>query len=327
MGGLFGGSQKTTTNEKFDTGPSSWQKPWLDQTFGEAQRIYGSSAGSPYYEGETYAGMDADTRSTLERLKAYAGSTAMGNAGTISSIGSNLASSGSSRALSALDAFTSLAGENATTANIKAAQQYADNPHVQGMIDANSRDVVRNLNEETLPGIDRQATATGGINSSRAGVAAGIARRGAEDRIADISATLRGDAYNRGLSLAQGDRAAKLGALSTSAGLASNLTGQGIGAMTAGNDMTMGAFDKMTQAGMIDQADRQGQMDADFEKWQGMDQRDWDLLNRYYSIVGGNQWGQSGTSSGTSKTKSGGNIFGQLAGAAIGAAGAFSGGK
>src|SRR3546814_8743851 len=97
------------------------------------------------------------------------------------------------------------------------------------MIDANSRDVVRNLNEETLPGIDRQATATGGINSSRAGVAAGIAQRGAEDRIADISSTIRGDAYNRGPSLAQGDRGAQLGALSTSAGLASNLTGQGIG--------------------------------------------------------------------------------------------------
>src|SRR3546814_4839567 len=80
------------------------------------------------------------------------------------------------------------------------------NPSTQGIVEANSRDVVHNLNEETLPGIDRQATATGGITSSRAGVAAGIARRGAEDRVADISASIRGDAYNRGLSLAQGDR-------------------------------------------------------------------------------------------------------------------------
>src|SRR3546814_2508170 len=97
--------------------------------------------------------------------------------------------------------------------------------------------------------------------------------------------------------------------------------------MTAGNDMTMGAFDKMTQAGMIDQADRQGQMDADFEKWQGMDQCDWDLLNRYYSIVGGNQWGSSGTSSGRSKTKKRGHIFGTLMGAAVASAGAFTGGQ
>src|SRR3546814_984432 len=69
-----------------------------------------------------------------------------------------MASTGSSKAMDLLDQFTSLAGENATTANIKAASAYADNPYTQGMIDANSRDVVRNLNEETLPGIDRQAT-------------------------------------------------------------------------------------------------------------------------------------------------------------------------
>src|SRR3546814_12225245 len=95
--------------------------------------------------------------------------------------------------------------------------------------------------------------------------------------------------------------------------------------MTAGNDMTMGAFDKMTQAGMIDQADRQGQMDADFEKWQGMDQRDWDLLKRYYSIVGGNEWGTSGTSDGTTKTKNSGNLLGQIRGDAVVSAGAFRG--
>src|SRR3546814_19207250 len=74
-----------------------------------------------------------------------------------------------------------------------------------------------------------------------------------------------------------------------------------ISAMGIGNDMAMGAYDKMTQAGMIDQADRQGQLDADKAQWEGEDQRNWDLLNRYYSIIGGNQWGQSGTSSGTAK--------------------------
>src|SRR3546814_18771196 len=70
------------------------------------------------------------------------------------------------------------------------------------------------------------------------------------------SASIRGDAYNRGLSLAQGDRAATMGALSTAAGQYGDLTGQGISAMGIGNDMAMGAYDKMTQAGMIDQADR-----------------------------------------------------------------------
>src|SRR3546814_19102124 len=97
-----------------------------------------------------------------------------------------------------------------------------------------------------------------------------------------------------------------------------------ISAMGIGNDMAMGAYDKMTQAGMIDQADRQGQLDADKAQWEGEDQRNWDLLNRYYSIIGGNQWGQSGTPSRTSRSKTSGKIFGQVAGPGIAAAGAFS---
>src|SRR3546814_10869711 len=84
MGGLFGGTQKTTTNEKFDTGPSSWQKGYLDQAFGEAKNIYGQSAGSPYYQGDTYAGLDDNTKASLDRLKSYASGTALDGAGRIS---------------------------------------------------------------------------------------------------------------------------------------------------------------------------------------------------------------------------------------------------
>src|SRR3546814_20198223 len=77
MGGLFGGTQKTTTNEKFDTGPSSWQKGYLDQAFGEAKNIYGQSAGSPYYQGDTYAGLDDNTKASLDRLQSYASGPAL----------------------------------------------------------------------------------------------------------------------------------------------------------------------------------------------------------------------------------------------------------
>src|SRR3546814_15191984 len=114
MGDLFVGSQKTTTNEKFDTGPSGWQRPWLDQTFGEAQRIFGQSANSPFYRGDTYAGLDNDTKATLDNLKRYASGRGQSSADTISSIGSHPASSGSSPALSALHPLHSPAGHNAT---------------------------------------------------------------------------------------------------------------------------------------------------------------------------------------------------------------------
>ena len=45
------------------------------------------------------------------------------------------------------------------------------------------------------------AAGSGNSGSSRAGVAAGIATRGAGDRIGDISANMRGQAYNTGLNI------------------------------------------------------------------------------------------------------------------------------
>src|SRR3546814_7412650 len=97
-----------------------------------------------------------------------------------------------------------------------------------------------------------------------------------------------------------------MGALSTAAGQYGDLTGQGISAMGIGNDMAMGAYDKMTQAGMIDKADRQGQLDADKAQWEGEDQRNWDLLNSYDLIIGGNQWDTPGTSSGRAEWQTNG---------------------
>lgn len=318
MGDLFSGTTKTKNEEKFDTGPSKFQQPYLDQSFGAAKNIYNSSKGTPYFEGDTYAGMSPEAKKALESLKAYAGGSAMTQGQQISQIGSDIASGAAGKALGHLDRFTTLAGEDATAGNIAAAERYADNPHVQGMIDANSRDVTRNLSEVTLPGIDRAASGTGNINSSRAGIAAGVAQRGAEDRIGDISAQIRGQAYESGLDRASRDRESKLSAFEKAAGSYSSLTDQGLSAIRSGIDTAMGAYDTINKANAVGQADQQGKLDAAFSKWKGEDEREMDLLSRYFNIVGGNQWGQSGTSSGTTTQKTSGNILGQLAGAAAG---------
>lgn len=317
--GLFGGSTTTTSNEKFDTGPSSFQRPYLDQTFGAAQGIYNNTKDSPYYQGKTYAGMSGDAQDALKRLKDFAGGTGMNTATTLSNIGSNLAGY-AGQAGGLIDRFVGMAGEDATKANMDAAARYADNPYIQGQIDANARDVTRNLTEDILPGIDRNASAGGNINSSRAGIASGIAQRGAADRISDISAQIRGDAWNRGLSMAQTDRQNNMQALQSGAQAYSSLGQVGMDAMSQGAQAGYGAFDRINSANLLDQQDRQGQLDADFASWQGNDQRQWDLLNRYNSIVAGNQWGQSGTSSSKSVQKTSGGILGQIAGLASTAA-------
>lgn len=323
MGSLFGGTQKTTSSETSESGPSKFQAPYLTTAFDAARDNFTASKGSSYYQGDTYAGLSDDQKATLDRIRRFASGQGMSTSDTISSVGSGLIDGASGKAIQNLDRFTDLAGTDATSANIAAAGRYADSPYLNGQIDAVSRDVNRNLTESTLPGIDRAASGTGNINSSRAGVAAGIATRGAQDRVADISAQMRGAAYDTGLSRASADRNATLDAYRAAAGSFADLTGQGVAALGAGTQAGYDSLDRNAATGAVEQADRQGGLDADFNQWQGQDQRQQDLLERYMSIIGANQWGQSATSKGTGTSKSGGNIFGQLAGAAATAA-AFS---
>lgn len=89
----------------------------------------------------------------------------------------------------------------------QAAQGYVNSDVVQGTVDNALRDVSRNLNEETLPGLNARAVSGGNLNSARAGAAEAVARRGAEDRAADVAAGIRQDAYNTGLQAAMTNRA------------------------------------------------------------------------------------------------------------------------
>lgn len=303
MGSLFSGSQKTTTNEQTDTGPSKFQLPYLTDAFNAAQSNFKGQGGSPFYQGDLYAGMSDSAKSDLDASKNYATGTGLATANQLSQLGSSLAGFGG-KAASTLDDYLTLANGDATAANIKAASSYASNPYLDSQIDAVNRDVGRNLAEVTLPGIDRAASGSGNINSSRAGVASGIAQRGAADRMADNAASLRSQAYSQGLNLAQQDRAQQLNAMGTASQAYQGLAGMGINALNAGTQAGYGAYNVVNQANAMEQADRQGQADADYATWQGNDTRQSDLLSRYMSIIGGNQWGQSGTSSGTSVSKS-----------------------
>jgi hypothetical protein len=313
--GLFGGSTTTTTNEKFDSGPSSFQRPHLDRSFNAAGDIYNKQANSPFYQGDFYAGMSPDARSALDSMRGFASGTGLSAANTISGIGQNLAGN-SNRAGGLVDDYLSASNPEALTAS---ANKFANDPFLQQRIDAAAGDVRRNLTENTLPSIDRNASAGGNINSSRAGIASGIAQRGAQTDIMNIGANMRSQAFDRGLGLAQGAADSRLNASRAF----SDLGSQGINALGRGAEVGYGAFNQINQAGAMDQADRQGQLDGDFRKWQGNDTREWDMLGRYHDIIGSNQWGQSGTSSGTTKVKEQGSILNQLISAGTAAASFF----
>ena len=116
------------------------------------------------------------------------------------------------------------------------ANQYAmDNS--QPLVDNIMRDDYRNLNENTLTGINMGASGSGNMNSSRAGVADAVARRAVDDRRADVTAnvqdSLRTDSLNQ-----QNQQFAD--AMTANAGLRSAYT-DGLNAFGAAGDMVTGA--------------------------------------------------------------------------------------
>jgi len=323
MGGLFSGSSKTESTSTSSTGPSSFQQPYLTDLFNSAQSNYDSKASTPWYTGELYAGMSDQAKADLQTTRDYATNQGLGTANQLTSLGTSLLGN-YDKANSAIDSYTALANGDATASNIAAASQYAANPYLDSQIDAANRDVSRTLNEQTLPGIDRQASGTGNINSSRAGVAAGIAQRGAADRMADTAATLRGNAYSQGLSLAQTDRSNQLSALGNVIGAYTNLAGQGTNALSSGAQIGTNALSTLNAANATEQADRQGQDTAAYNSWYGNDTRQNDLLSQYAQLVASNQWGSTGTTTGTQTQTSSPSLLGSIAGLATGALGAAS---
>lgn len=102
-----------------------------------------------------------------------------------------------------------------------------NNPFLDGQIDAASRDVVRNLNENQLTGNAALAAGTMNSGSSRRAVMDAIATRGAADRVADIGSTMRGAAYSQGLDLANRTALANQNAMTSTNALNAGLMGQG----------------------------------------------------------------------------------------------------
>lgn len=157
---------------------------------------------NPAYTGQRVAGLNPFQTNSANSLGTFA--TGMGDRGASALTDTGL------RGLSAFDQFSSNAGNifgrsamDPTQQILANANQYANNPYIDGQIDAAGRDVVRQLTEQALPSLNRQFSGTGNTNSTRAGVESAIAQRGAADRLADISSNIRSQFFGQGLGMAQ----------------------------------------------------------------------------------------------------------------------------
>jgi hypothetical protein len=211
------------------------------------------------------------------------------------------------------------AGTDQTQNFLKSANDYANSPYADSMIDAASRDTVRNLNENQLPALNLAAAGSGNTNSTRTGVAQGIAERGASDRLADISSSIRSNLFNTGLSTAQSQ-------YNTQQALRSNVNqqlgtayGQGVGSLTAAQQANGNNFDQLTGAGNIYQTNDQANLDANKAAYTEGQNTNLDLLQKYMSIINGKYGGTGVAGQVSSPVASGvqGAVGGALSGAGI----------
>lgn len=323
MGGLLSGSKTTTQKTESTSKPLEFQQNQLNTLFQGAGDAFKAQSGTPFYQGDLYAGMSQQGKDNLGAIQDYSTGQGQQTAGALTGLGNQLMGQAGS-AIDTLGQVRAGYSQDPTQANLATAGAYAANPYLDGQIDAASRDVNRNLRENALPGLDAAAQSSGNMNSSRAGVAEGIARRGAADAIADISANFRGNAWSQGLGMAESSRLANLNGLAGTSAAYGNMAGQGASALQAGQASAYGNLNAATAADQAGQVDRQGEADAAYKAWQGQDTRQNDLLKRYQDVVAANNWGGTSTGTQTQKTPTGG-VLGGILGLASGGLGIASG--
>ncbi len=298
VGGMLG-SKGNSSSQTVNKEPWAAQAPYLTAGFANAQNLLNQKQNTPWYQGPLTAAWNPTQQAGVDYATGFArtgmpaANAAMGAAGTgFGAAGGYVGNAGNAVAAAGTDKTATILGN---------AAKYAGSPELQAQIDAAQNDVKRTFQEDTLPGINRAAVVGGNVNSSRTGVAEGIARRGAEDQAAKISAGMRSDAWNNGLRAAQEqlNTDARLGLEANSQlGQAWQLGNQSLGAGTqSGIDMASA----VSAAGNQLNQQQQREIDGERLRWEKNDSRPWEQLDNYWRIVGSENWGGTETSNSNSR--------------------------
>lgn len=261
--------EQTTTTSRQPWGPIA---PYITGGLQNLQNLMNSGA----YTGPFTAPINPTQTTGIAAGTANAGG-APALAGTVSGAGAGL-TGGLNQAYQFYSNAVSGQPQNPLVTNpnpyLNLATMAANNPYMDASITAALRDPYRGLTEQTLPGIAMDAQAAGNAPSRRNMLEA-IARRGYEDRAADVAAAMRGAAWDTGLGMA-GDAARmdQTGALSAASNLG-NLGSTGIDLLTRGYGIGQtGAADLAGWGDRLqglDQAQLEGAIRGHYEPWKLMD--------------------------------------------------------
>lgn len=321
LGGLAGSqkSGQSSQSQSSSTQPWAVQQPYLQYGFDATKNATQNALNNPVYTGQRVADLNGIQNQAIGYANDFQ-NQAFGRAGDTMRIGSDLMGTGAQFGNNAASLFNQYSGDPTQTI-LANANQYANNPYVNGLVDASSRDVTRNLYENQLPTLAKAAAGSGNTNSTRAGVADAIAQRGAADRLADISSQIRSQFFGQGLSQAQNQYNQNLQNSLAANNQLSNAYTQGLNGMNNGMSLANNAYSLAMNAGNAQQANEQAKLTAAMNQFNEGNTNPLAFLTSYMNNVGKN-YGQSSTST-TENAGTGGGWQGALGGALGGLASGY----
>ena len=168
-------------------------KPYVDANLSGASGALDGVLATGAYTGPTYAGPNAFQTGTATNMGNIGGNlqnSGYGMMGNTSGFGSN--------ANSLFNQYQGMANSTQDD-RLATAMDYA-RANANPLVDAAMSDDRRNLQENTLTGIDLAASGSGNMNSSRAGVAEAVANRAFDDRRADVALDVQDRLIDRSLN-------------------------------------------------------------------------------------------------------------------------------
>lgn len=299
----FGGGQSQSSTTK--TEPWDEQKPYLQQGFSEAQRIY-ESGPAPYYPGQTYTDMSDPTKAGLAMQTAKAGG---GNPLIDSAVGGAQDIIGGDTGNPWADILDAGSAGMKDTASGKFLN---NNPWLDQTYNTAAGKVTQNFNEDILPALNASLGGSGNAGSTTHELMLGKAGGELTDSLSQMASSIYGGDYanerdrmtnaqsgltSAGAGLFGTDMSSKLSALGLAPGL---------------RDAEFGDASKLREAGGAYEDQASKALEDDINRFNYNQGADMSSLQDFMSLISGNYGSTS-----TSRSKSGGSGMATGAGALL----------
>lgn len=302
LGGLFGGGASQGTQ-------TSTSEPWkpaqgvLEKLLKEAGSLYDKNGGiNAEYIDKEIADLNPEMQGAIKDLIGSQGMKDM-----IGGMNSNVQTgvSGIGQATGALGNLASGSGGITSDKINNLAKDLYQSDVVKSQKDQLTKDVQQGLKGQ-IQGLNQQATSSGNMGSSRAGVAEGVATGKAADAIASGSAAIQNSAMQNAMGQAigtlQGNQSTQLGAANQlgSLGLGSGQLGLGV------NSSQNQIYQNALQGSGILQNQQQNVLNNNWMNSLGQQSAGWDNIGKLLGVAGpvggmggsSNQTGNTGAQSG-----------------------------